>query len=39
PTSEQLAIWIWQRLKPQVPLLTEVVVHETCTSGCRYRGS
>ena len=38
PTSEQLAIWIWQRLKPQVPLLTEVVVHETCTSGCRYRG-
>lgn len=38
PTSEQLAIWIWQRLKPQVPLLSEVVVHETCTSGCRYRG-
>ena len=38
PTSEQLAIWIWQRFKPQVPLLTEVVVHETCTSGCRYRG-
>ena len=38
PTSEQLAIWIWQRLKPQLPLLSEVVVHETCTSGCRYRG-
>ena len=38
PTSEQLAIWVWQRLKPQVPLLSEVVVHETCTSGCRYRG-
>ena len=38
PIYEQLAIWIWQRLKPQVPLLTEVVVHETCTSGCRYRG-
>ena len=38
PTSEQLAIWIWQRLKPQLPLLSEVDVHETCTSGCRYRG-
>jgi 6-pyruvoyltetrahydropterin/6-carboxytetrahydropterin synthase len=38
PTSEQLAIWIWRQLKPQLPLLSEVVVHETCTSGCRYRG-
>jgi len=38
PTSERLAIWIWERMKPQVPLLSEVVVHETCTSGCRYRG-
>ena len=38
PTSERLAIWIWERLKPAVPLLSEVVVHETCTSGCRYRG-
>ena len=38
PTSERLAAWIWERLKPGVPLLAEVVVHETCTSGCRYRG-
>jgi 6-pyruvoyltetrahydropterin/6-carboxytetrahydropterin synthase len=38
PTSERLAAWIWTRLKPAVPLLAEVVVHETCTSGCRYRG-
>ena len=38
PTSERLAEWIWQRLKPGLPLLSEVVVHETCTSGCRYRG-
>ena len=39
PTSERLATWIWERLKPALPLLSEVVVHETCTSGCRYRGS
>jgi 6-pyruvoyltetrahydropterin/6-carboxytetrahydropterin synthase len=38
PTSERLAEWIWARMKPRVPLLSEVVVHETCTSGCRYRG-
>ena len=38
PTSERLAIWIWDRLKPTLPALSEVVVHETCTSGCRYAG-
>lgn len=38
PTSERLAVWIWDRLKPSLPLLSQVVVHETCTSGCRYRG-
>ncbi|MCC7248212.1 MAG: 6-carboxytetrahydropterin synthase QueD [Lysobacter sp.] len=38
PTSERLAVWIWERLKPALPALSEVVVHETCTSGCRYRG-
>jgi 6-pyruvoyltetrahydropterin/6-carboxytetrahydropterin synthase len=38
PTSEMLAIWIWQRLKPALPQLSCVTVHETCTSGCRYSG-
>ena len=38
PTSERLAMWIWERLKPRLPQLSQVVVHETCTSGCRYRG-
>ena len=38
PTSERLAAWLWEQVKPRVPLLSEVVVHETCTSGCRYRG-
>lgn len=38
PTSEHLARWIWQRLKPGLPLLAAVVVHETCTSGARYTG-
>ena len=38
PTSEQLARWIWQRLKPALPQLCKVVIAETCTSGCVYRG-
>jgi 6-pyruvoyltetrahydropterin/6-carboxytetrahydropterin synthase len=38
PTSEQLARWIWRRLKPALPPLSQVVVRETCTSGCIYRG-
>jgi len=38
PTSERLAVWIWERLKPGLPVLSKVVVHETCTSGCAYTG-
>jgi 6-pyruvoyltetrahydropterin/6-carboxytetrahydropterin synthase len=38
PTSEMIAIWIWKRLKPGLPPLTEVVVAETCTARCVYRG-
>ena len=38
PTSENLARWIWHELKPSLPLLSAVVVHETCTSGARYTG-
>ena len=39
PTSERLAIWIWERLKPELPLLSQVVIAETCTSRCAYRGA
>jgi len=38
PTSEAVAIWIWTRLKPKLPLLTEVVVAETCTARAVYGG-
>ena len=38
PTSELLARWIWRRLRPGLPLLSEVGVQETCTCGCVYRG-
>lgn len=38
PTSEVLAKWIWDRLKPALPELSQVVINETCTTGCIYRG-
>ncbi|MEC7200266.1 MAG: 6-carboxytetrahydropterin synthase QueD [Verrucomicrobiota bacterium] len=38
PTSERVALWIWARLRPSLPLLKEVVVAETCTARCVYRG-
>jgi len=39
PTSENLAVWIWDRLQPRLPLLTEVAVAETCTARCVYKGN
>src|SRR3954452_18448931 len=38
PTSENLARWIWERLALNLDGLNEVVVRETCTSGCSFRG-
>jgi 6-pyruvoyltetrahydropterin/6-carboxytetrahydropterin synthase len=38
PTSELLAVWIWQRLSPQLPELTAVSIMETPETRCTYRG-
>lgn len=38
PTSENIARWLWQEIQPLLPRLSAVVVKETCTSGCIYRG-
>lgn len=39
PTSEVIAKWIWDRLKPVLPGLEVVILHETCTARCEYRGA
>jgi 6-pyruvoyltetrahydropterin/6-carboxytetrahydropterin synthase len=39
PTCEVLARWIWERLALSLPGLCAIVVRETCTSGCVYRGT
>ena len=38
PTSENIARWIWQRLQPQLPHLSEIEIRETCTSACVFNG-
>ncbi len=38
PTSEVIARWLWERLRPTLPGLARVVVRETCTAGCAYVG-
>lgn len=38
PTSEMLCVWLWKRLKPRLPELSAITVHETCTARCTYRG-
>ena len=39
PTSEILARWIWDKMKPAVPSLQQVTVFETCDARCEYTGS
>lgn len=38
PTSENLAIWIWDHLHKSLPLLLKVIVMETEGSKCIYFG-
>ncbi|HEX9564275.1 MAG TPA: 6-carboxytetrahydropterin synthase QueD [Gemmatimonadaceae bacterium] len=38
PTSEMLALWIWDRLHSALSGLSAVEIRETCTTGCVYRG-
>ena len=38
PTAENLAHWVWHRLKPSLPNLSKLVIKETCTAGCVYQG-
>ena len=38
PTSEMIAGWLWQQIKPALPLLKKISVYETCTSACHYEG-
>ena len=38
PTSEVLAKWIWDHLKPRLRELVHVTLFETCDARCEYAG-
>ena len=38
PTIEKMAEWLWQKLECECPGLCEIIVHETPTARCIYRG-
>lgn len=38
PTSENLARWLWDRIKPKLEWLERVTVYETCDARCEYEG-
>ncbi|MFT3990285.1 MAG: 6-carboxytetrahydropterin synthase QueD [Luteolibacter sp.] len=38
PTIEIIAAWFWRKLEPSLPGLAEIVVWETPTSRCSFKG-
>lgn len=38
PTCEQIAIWLWDKIKGDMPLMSRIELHETPTSGAIYEG-
>ncbi len=38
PTSENLAVWLWNRIKPLIAELSMIEVKETPGTGCRFTG-
>lgn len=39
PTTERIATWIWDKLKPHLPELAELTLWENQNSGVTYHGS
>ncbi len=39
PTSEVLARWLYDRIKPRIAALQAVTLFETCDARCIYRGA
>ena len=38
PTSENIAKYLWKKIKKELPMLSMVEVRETPSTGCRYSG-
>tara|TARA_Y100000780_G_C13575109_1_gene374477 strand:+ start:223 stop:579 length:357 start_codon:yes stop_codon:yes gene_type:complete len=38
PSSENVCQWIWERLAPSLPGLSQIEIKETDSTGCIYKG-
>ena len=38
PTSENICIWIWNKIESLIPNICEIEIKETDSTGCIYRG-
>ncbi|MFZ1703958.1 MAG: 6-carboxytetrahydropterin synthase QueD [Saprospiraceae bacterium] len=38
PTAERIAIWLWDKIKADLPMLTKIELYENKTSGVVYEG-
>lgn len=38
PTCELMTVWLWNQIKPNIPLLSRIELNETPTSGAIYEG-
>ncbi len=38
PTCELMAVWLWNKIKEGIPMLSKIELHETPTSGVVYDG-
>jgi 6-pyruvoyltetrahydropterin/6-carboxytetrahydropterin synthase len=38
PTCEMIAVWLWDKIKPDIPMLKKIELFETPTSGVVYKG-
>ncbi len=38
PTSENLCLWLWKKIKPEIPNLVRIELNETPDSGVIYEG-
>lgn len=39
PTTENLAKWMWPRLKAELPGISKIEIKESATTGCIYDGN
>ena len=37
-STEYIARWLWERIKPKLPLLSKISISETPLTRCEYRG-